>query len=81
MPLSKLNINKLIKNKIQPDIFISTWALSESNSEAQNFVKTSNYFNSKNILIGYQKNNASFPFSTYINKLPDGFSVIYEAET
>lgn len=65
-----LNKNvKIIKNKInlvpvsflddieiKADLFISTWALSESSKYSQDFVLKKNWFDAKHILLAYQDN-------------------------
>lgn len=42
---------------LKGDLFISTWALSESTRHSQDFVLNSNWFNSKHILLAYQESN------------------------
>jgi len=54
----------------QPDIFISTWALSESNEFSQNIIEQLNYFNSKHLLIAHQSTSPTMPFAdNIINKI------------
>jgi putative sugar O-methyltransferase len=45
------------------DIFISSWALSESNKESQVLVKNTHFFNSKKALIIHQPKSEVHPFS------------------
>ena len=45
---------------VKGDLFISTWALSESSRYSQDFVLRSKWFNSKHILLAYQENNERF---------------------
>lgn len=53
-------INKL---KISCDLFISTWGLSESPKETQDFCFSSNLFGAKNFLFAYQNSNMYFPYA------------------
>lgn len=55
----KINLLPLpfLKNhKINTDLFISTWALSESSKYSQDFVLKSNWFGAKHLLLAYQDN-------------------------
>lgn len=45
------------------DLFISTWALSESSRYAQEFVAEREWFHSEHVLIAFQQANRSFPDS------------------
>lgn len=49
------------KVTIKPDLFISTWALSESSVFAQDYVCDRNFFGAGHILIAYQKSNRLLP--------------------
>ena len=85
--------NKIIKNKINIipinkdllttikhpiyDIFVSTWALSESNLFSQEFVERINYFNSNYLLIGYQSTSYSMPYAERFIKNLTLFNLIY----
>ena len=46
--------------EINADLFISTWALSESSVFSQDFVINKNWFNAKNLLIAYQDSDEEF---------------------
>jgi putative sugar O-methyltransferase len=74
--------NKIIKNKInllpvshlkdvdvKGDMFISTWALSESSDYSQKYVLNKNWFSAKYILLAYQKSNVSTPYAENIGKI------------
>jgi putative sugar O-methyltransferase len=80
---NKINIipvNKKILSKINHpnyDVFISTWALSESNEYSQNFVQNSNYFNSKYLLIAHQEKSKSIPFANNIINHLSKHKIIY----
>lgn len=75
IPLNEGVIRKLsIRNS---DIFISTWALSESNEYSQNFVEQLNYFGSKFILIGHQKKSKDIIYPENIVNHLSGFEIVY----
>ncbi len=48
-------------HEVRANLFISTWALSESSKDSQEFVAKSKWFNSKYILLAYQESNPAFP--------------------
>lgn len=81
VPLDESLTQNSILQKSSPDIFLSTWALSESNEETQAFVRNNNYFGAKYILLAYQKANNSFQFSQEVTKLGNLYSVIYNSVT
>jgi hypothetical protein len=62
----------------QADLFISTWALSESSRTAQDFVAQSNWFEAHHLLIGYQERNEQLPDSDYLGVLAqrDGATIL-----
>ncbi len=62
----------------QADLFISTWALSESSRTAQDFVAQSNWFGARHLLIGYQERNEQLPDSDYLGVLAqrDGATIL-----
>lgn len=62
----------------QADLFISTWALSESSRAAQDFVAHSNWFGARHLLIGYQERNEQLPDSDYLGVLAqrDGATIL-----
>lgn len=53
----------------KPDLFISTWALSESSKEAQDFVVRRNWFNAKHFLLAFTGNRNRFPDSNRLRNL------------
>lgn len=63
------------------DLFVSTWALSETTKVMQEFVKKLNYFNARYILLAYQKNNSSFFCAENVTDLDDKHKVSYSAPT
>lgn len=52
--------------KIRADLFISTWALSESNQYSQNLVYKADWFGAQGILVGYQRSSNSFPHADQV---------------
>jgi len=51
------------KLKEEYDMFISTWALSECNKEAQDFVLRRKIFGANKILMANQKSDDNFPYA------------------
>jgi hypothetical protein len=64
-----------------PDLFVSTWALSETNKATQDMVKEYNYFNSTSLLLAYQKASDTFKYAQDIEALPTQYTATYQAET
>lgn len=67
----KINIVPLsvLKNiSIRGDLFVSTWALSESSKYSQDYVINNKWFHAKHMLIAYQKNDIHF---AYANRVED----------
>ncbi len=78
--INLIPLNKKILNNIdfhKPDIFISTWALSESNDFSQNLVERLDYFNSKNLLIAHQTTSSSMPYASNIVNKINKFDILY----
>lgn len=81
IPLDKKvfsTIDKIIDNT---DLFISTWALSESNEAMQNYVKSASYFKAKYLLLAYQKSNSSFAHAENVKKIGENYGIIFNDET
>lgn len=64
-----ISISFLDDFKIKADLFISTWALSESSKYSQDFVLKSNWFGAKHLLLAYQDNPAGLFNPSRIGKL------------
>lgn len=56
-------------HNIKTDLFISTWALSESTKYSQDFVVKTNWFGAKSILLSFQKASDSFPYADNLGKI------------
>ena len=54
--------------KIKADLFVSTWALSESSKYAQEFVILTKWFHAKNILMAFQKSSKRFPYANDLSR-------------
>lgn len=63
---------------IKGDLFVSTWGLSESKKEAQDFVMSKKWFGCKNILIGFQDSTPELKHASRLGKLAknDGAKII-----
>ena len=73
----------LINNKtshFHTDLFISTWALSESAPSAQKFVLDNDFFGAKYLLLTYQKRSLRFPKAEIKNLIPKNFTITYNFE-
>jgi len=79
LPLDKELLAELGKS-IQCDIFLSTWALSESNKKMQETIRNMTYFKSQYILLAYQKNNSDFSYAEDIKNIAANYKIIYNKE-
>lgn len=66
---------------IHADLFVSTWALSESNENMQNYITEVDYFKASYLLLAYQKSAGSFAFAENIKNTPDTYVSVYNKET
>ncbi len=83
IPLDKKileKIGKLLTNE-HVDLFVSTWALSESNEFMQRYVKNVDYFKAKYLLLAYQKSNDTFLFAENLSDVSKTYTKTYNAET
>jgi hypothetical protein len=64
--------------KINADLFISTWALSESSKYSQDYVVAHEWFNSKHILLAYQESNKDLPDADRVGKLAKSIGAVIE---
>jgi len=65
-PTKRIRLIPLSSTDLIPqncDLFISTWALSESSAYAQEYVKNKRWFGAKSILYAYQDKNKKLPDS------------------
>jgi hypothetical protein len=51
------------------DLFISTWAISESAGAAQRYVVDRSWFGAQHLLLAYQRSNSSFPDAERVGEL------------
>jgi len=65
-------------HKINADLFISTWALSESSKYSQDYVVAHEWFNSKHILLAYQDSNKDLPDADRAGKLAKSIGAVIE---
>ena len=73
--IGKINIIPLgfiDKVKEKPDLFVSTWALSESSVFSQNYVAKKDFYKAPHILIGHQDSSESLPYAGGIVNVVDG---------
>ena len=55
--------------KIKGDLFVSTWGLSESAKEAQDYVVKQDWFGAKHLLIGFQDSYTDLPYAERLGTL------------
>lgn len=70
--LGKINIVPVFwasSINISVDLFISTWALSESSKASQDLVFEKNWFNAKHLLLAYRESDERLPDSDRIGKI------------
>ena len=65
-------------HELKADLFISTWALSESSKHSQDYVINNKWFNSKHILLAYQNNCSKFPNAERVGKIATDSGAIIE---
>lgn len=51
------------RKDLAADLFISTWALSESSSYSQDFVASCRLFGARHVLLAYQESSSKFPYA------------------
>ncbi len=61
-------LERMSRFDFKPDLFVSTWALSESPKIAQKFVIKNNFFGAKKILFAGQQSDERFESATEIRK-------------
>lgn len=83
IPLNKNSLHLINENisNIKPDIFISTWALSESNDLMQQYIKDCDYFESRYLLLAYQKSVESFSFAEDVTNINNTYEKVFNEET
>jgi hypothetical protein len=58
-----LPVSLVEKYKLVGEVFVSTWALSESSRYSQDYVFKRRWFGARNVLLAYQKANFNIPFA------------------
>ncbi|MDD5589096.1 MAG: hypothetical protein PHP92_03530 [Candidatus Nanoarchaeia archaeon] len=68
----------LDKMRLECDLFISTWAITESGKKSIDFVLNNNCFNAEHLLLGYETTRTDqFPYQKeLIDKLKEGSKII-----
>lgn len=62
-------LTALSREEVKGEIFISTWALSESSAYAQDFVVESGWFGASRLLLAFDKSSSSVPHSSRLGEL------------
>lgn len=73
-----LSLGLLDNYQIKTDLFISTWALSESSKFSQDYVLSKNWFKAKHLLLAYQENPVGLYNPARIGKLAKKKGAIIE---
>ena len=60
------------KLECEADLFVSTWAISESAEPCQTLLKGRGLFGAKRVLIGHQGTSSAFPFADSVKKMVKG---------
>lgn len=81
VPLDQNTITALAPMLSPTDLFLSTWALSESNRAMQELIKGFGYFGAKYLLLAYQRSNSSFAHAEEIGEIDAGYEKLYNKET
>ncbi len=81
VPLNKNILGKLNTLVGSVDLFISTWALSESNEAMQNYIKDVNYFDAKYLLLAYQESSSDFHFAEDVQNITERYTKVFDEET
>ena len=66
--LNLLPVCFLSNHLVSGDLFISTWALSESSAFSQDLVRGQNWFGCKHLLLAYQENSPATPEAERVGK-------------
>lgn len=85
LPLNFLNnyseqgtLTQASLNNLNADLFVSTWALSESSEFTQKYVEKNNFFNAPRLLLAYQKSNKFLPDAGKIGELAEKRGAVVE---
>lgn len=66
---------------ITGDLFVSTWGLSESAKEAQDYVKQREWFGCNHLLIGFQDSYPDLPYASRLGKIANSCGAkVYDIE-
>ena len=66
------------RHKINADLFMSTWALSESSKYSQDYVLDHEWFNAKHLLLAYQDSRDDFPEAERVGEIAANNGAIIE---
>ena len=80
IPLDKDIVSKIFDG-VHIDLFLSTWALSETNDKMQQFIKKLEYFKARYLLLAYQKMDQQFVFAEEVNDVGAAYEKIFNSST
>lgn len=76
--INLLPLSHLDRHPLRAELFISTWALSESSKYSQDYVRDRQWFGAKHLLIAYQDSSESFPDADRIGKIAAGAGAVVD---
>lgn len=76
--INLIPLNLLDQFQINGELFISTWAISESSSYAHQYVNQRNFFNANHMLIAFHSNEESFPGAENIGAMAKARGALIE---
>ncbi|MFC1649082.1 hypothetical protein ACFL2C_00005, partial [Patescibacteria group bacterium] len=62
--INVIPLGTLDKVRIKCDLFISTWALSESSKHSHKYVVSRKWFGARRVFLAYQESNNNFPHAS-----------------
>jgi len=66
------------EQSLDAELFISTWALSESSRYCQDYVETRNWFGARRLLFAYQDNSEAFPHAERLGRVAAAHGAIID---
>lgn len=81
LPLTKDTVGNLKNIPLSVDLFLSTWALSESPLLVQQLISSVGYFGAKYLLMAYQENNSGFVAADNVKNINKNYKIMYNKET
>ena len=71
-------VSLLDSQELSGDLFISTWALSESSDYAQDYVAENEWFGCRRLLLAYQDSTPDYPFADRLGRIAQAGGAMVE---